>query len=312
MAGFLFVLCNRLKKTDFLFSEQEDVMMKRNLWKKLLVVTLAFCMLLSMGTLASENAEEGEPVTLKVFAAASMTETLEEIAELYKEVAPNVTLQFNFDSSGTLKTQIEEGADCDVFISAAQKQMNQLDAAKDAEGGNEDGLDFVLSDTRIDLLENKVALAVPEGNPANINSYDDMVKGLQDATILLAIGNSDVPVGQYTQKIFAFYDLNEDDLAAAGVLTYGSNVKEVTTQVDEAVVDCGIIYATDAFSADLDVVDTATKEMCGQVVYPAAVLNITTNEEAAKAFLEYLTGPEASEIFEAVGFTPIAGAAEEK
>ena len=285
-------------------------MMVRSTWKRTLAMLAVVCMLMCMvmgdAVLAADEPAGDEQVTLRVFAAASMTETLEEIAELYKDVAPNVTLQFNFDSSGTLKTQIEEGADCDVFISAAQKQMNQLDAAKDIEGGNEDGLDFVLSETRIDLLENKVALAVPDGDPADIHSYEDMAAALQDGSILMAIGNSDVPVGQYTQKIFAYYDLNEDELADAGVLTYGSNVKEVTTQISEAAVDCGIIYATDAFSAGLAVVDTATKEMCGQVIYPAAVLNITTNEEAARAFLDFLTGPEAGEVFESVGFTPLA------
>ena len=254
-----------------------------------------------------ETAEpEAEPVELIVFAAASMTETLNQIAELYKDVAPNVTLVYNFDSSGTLKTQIEEGADCDVFISAAPKQMNALDASKDADGGNADSLDFVLQGTRINLLENKVALAVPEGNPRNINSYDDLATGLKDGTVLLAMGNADVPVGQYTQKIFAYYALSEDELAASGVLTYGTNVKEVTTQVSEGAVDCGIIYATDAFSAGLNVVDTATAEMCGQVIYPAAVLNVTKHEAEARAFLGYLTGPEASAVFEAVGFSPIS------
>ena len=255
-----------------------------------------------------ETPEEpvAEPVELIVFAAASMTETLNQIAEMYKEAAPNVTLVYNFDSSGTLKTQIEEGADCDVFISAAPKQMNALDASCDADGGNADGLDFVLQGTRINLLENNVALAVPEGNPKNITSYDELAAGLQAGTVFLAMGNADVPVGQYTQKIFAYYALSEDELAASGVLTYGTNVKEVTTQVSEAAVDCGIIYATDAFSAGLTVVDTATAEMCGQVIYPAAVLNITRHEAEAKAFLEYLTGPEASAVFEAVGFSPIS------
>ena len=267
---------------------------------------------LAMADEAEAPADGQEEVTLIVFAAASMTETLEQIAEMYKEVAPNVTLQFNFDSSGTLKTQIEEGGECDVFISAAQKQMNQLDAAKDKDGGNEDGLDFVLSDTRIDLLENKVALAVPEGNPAGIQSFDELAKGLEEGTVLLAIGNEDVPVGQYTQKIFDFYGLSEEDLVEKKELTYGTNVKEVTTQVSEATVDCGIIYATDAFSADLEVVDTATKEMCGQVIYPAAVLNITKQEDAAKAFLEYLTTPEAGEVFASVGFTPLTGETEEE
>ena len=133
-----------------------------------------------------------------------------------------------------------------------------------------------------------------------------LAAGRQDGTVFLAMGNADVPVGQYTQKIFACYGLDEEALANAGVLTYGTNVKEVTTQVSEAAVDCGIIYATDAFSAGLTVVDTATAEMCGQVIYPAAVLNITRHEAEAKAFLEYLTGPEASAVFEAVGFSPIS------
>jgi molybdate transport system substrate-binding protein len=120
------------------------------------------------------------------------------------------------------------------------------------------------------------------------------------------MGNEDVPVGQYTQKILAYYDLSEEDLAAAGSITYGSNVKEVTTQVSEGTVDCGIIYATDAYSAGLDVVDTATADMCGQVIYPAAVLNITSDAELAEAFLAFCQTPEASAIFEAVGFTPMA------
>ena len=109
-----------------------------------------------------------------------------------------------------------------------------------------------------------------------------------------------------TQKILKFFELVEEDLAAAGSITYGSNVKEVTTQVSEATVDCGIIYQTDAFSAGLTVVDTATAEMCGQVIYPAAVLNVSQNVEAAKAFLEFLTSDVADSVFEAVGFTPIA------
>lgn len=243
-----------------------------------------------------------EPVELIVFAAASLTETLTQIKALYEQQHPNVTITYNFDSSGTLKTQIEEGADCDLFISAAQKQMNQIDITADPEI-NTDGLDFVLAGTRVDLLENKVALAVPEGNPAGIESYDDLKAHLESGDILLAMGNSDVPVGQYTQKILAWFGLEEETLAGAGVLTYGSNVKEVTTQVSEGAVDCGIIYATDAFSAGLTVVDYATAEMCGQVIYPAAVLNTTANEEAACALLTYLQSDEAMEIFASVGFS---------
>lgn len=246
-----------------------------------------------------------EPVELIVFAAASMTETLTELGDAYTAEHENVTIVFNFDSSGTLKTQIQEGADCDIFISAGQKQMNQLDINADPEI-NTEGLDFVLADTRFDILENKVALAVPDNNPKNTNSYDDMIAGLKDGSVMLAMGNADVPVGQYTQKILSYYELSEEDLAAAGNITYGTNVKEVTTQVSEAAVDCGIIYQTDAFSARLTVVDTATAEMCGQVIYPAAVLNISKNVDTAKDFLQYLTTDDADAIFENVGFTPVA------
>lgn len=253
----------------------------------------------------TDAADTAENVELVVFAAASMTETLTEIADLYKEIAPNVTLTFNFDSSGTLKTQIEEGAVCDLFISAATKQMDQLDITA-SEEVNTDGLDFVLSDTRVDLLENKVALCVPSDNPKNINSYDDLVAAFKAEDILFAMGNEDVPVGQYTQKIFAYYGLDEEALANAGLITYGSNVKEVTAQVSEGAVDSGVIYQTDAYSEGLTIVDTATEEMCGQVIYPAAVLNISEHVDEAKAFLDFLKTDEASAIFEAVGFTPLS------
>ena len=252
-----------------------------------------------------ETVPEAEPVELIVFAAASMTETMNQIAEMYKTVAPNVTLTYNFDSSGTLKTQIQEGAECDLFISAGQKQMNQLDITADPEV-NTDKPDFVLEGTRVNLLENRVTLCVPEGNPKDIKSFDDLADKLKEGSVLMAMGNSDVPVGQYTQKILAFYGLDEEKLAKDGVITYGTNVKEVTTQVTEASVDCGVVYCTDAFSAGLTPVDYATKEMCGQVIYPAAVLNISKNQEAAKEFLAYLQTDEAMKVFEAVGFASVA------
>lgn len=257
--------------------------------KKVLVLLLAFALLLGLMTGCGTKEE---PAELIIFAAASMTETLTQLGEAYMEENRDVKLLFNFDSSGTLKTQIEEGAACDIFISAGQKQMNELDG--------------VLEDSRFDILENKVALAVPEGNPANIHSYEDLKTGLAEQAVLLAMGNADVPVGQYTQKILACYGLQEEALAAAGCITYGSNVKEVTTQVAEGTVDCGIIYQTDAASAGLTVVDTATAEMCGQVIYPAAVMNGSENVEAARAFLDWLKGDVADTVFEAVGFTPVA------
>ena len=173
-----------------------------------------------------------EKTEIIVFAAASMTETLTQLGEQYMAEHPEVSIVFNFDSSGTLKTQIQEGADCDIFISAGQKQMNQLDIAAKPES-NPDGLDFVKEGTRFNILENKVALAVPEGNPAGIESYDDL-------------------------------------------------------------------------AAKLTVVDTATAEMCGQVIYPAAILKNSQNADAARAFLDYLVSDAGDAVFEAVGFTPVA------
>ena len=247
---------------------------------------------------AETTAPQAEPVEVVVFAAASLEATLTEIADLYKEVAPEVTLTFSFESSGTLRTQIIEGAVCDLFISAGQSQMNDLEA-----GQNEDGADFVYSDTRIDFVENKVVLAVPDDNPAGIETFSDLAT---DKLSLLCIGNDDVPVGSYSLEILDTLGIDIAQLEADGKVTYASNVSEVAHQVKEGAVDCGIIYATDAFTYELTVVDEAEEGMCSQVIYPAAVMKSGTPEakDAAQAFLDYLhTDPEAVAILEGVGFT---------
>lgn len=259
--------------------------------KKIMNILLLAAMLLALAACGGER--KNQDAELTVFAAASMTETLTEIKTAYEADHPGVVLSFNFDSSGTLLTQIQEGAACDLFISAAPKQMDALEEAGALAG-----------DSRVDLLENQVVLCVPDGNPKGIDSFDALAQALKTGDILMAMGNSDVPVGQYTQKILAYYGLDEEELAAAGCITYGSNVKEVTTQVHEGSVDCGIIYCTDAFSAELTVVDSAAAEMCGQVIYPAGVLKDSKNAEAARAFLDYLTSEAAMDVFKKVGFVP--------
>ncbi len=246
-----------------------------------------------------EEEPAAEPVELIVFAAASMTEAMNEIAELYKAVAPNVTIVYNFDSSGTLKTQIAEGADCDVFISAGQKQMNQLDITADAEV-NTEGLDFVLADSRFNIVSNKVVLIVPEGSDKGITSFEDV---LTDKVTLVALGNSDVPAGQYAEEIYTNLGL-WDQLVASNKVSYGTNVKEVLEQVAAASVDCGVVYSTDAATADgVTVVCEAPEGSHKAIVYPAAILNITKNQEAAEAFVEFLKGAECSAVFEKIGFS---------
>ena len=278
-------------------------------WKK--AVGLAVMAAMAVGIIGCGGQQESskstggkEKVHLTVFAAASMTETLNQLKTEYEKQHPDVEITFNYDSSGTLKKQIQNGAECDLFISAAQKQMNQLDGSKDATA-NPDKLDFIDPATRINLLENKVVLVIPEGNPKQIQNFNDMAAKLKDGSVRLVMGNSDVPVGQYTEKILKFYNLDEKAIASAGNITYGSNVKEVTTQVLEGSADCGVVYATDAFSAKLKPVDQATKEMCGQVIYPAAVLKNSKQQDAAKDFLKFLQSDEAMKVFESVGFSRV-------
>lgn len=232
-----------------------------------------------------------QQVEIVVFAAASLTETMTAIKHMYESENDNIVITLNFDSSGTLKTQIEEGAVCDVFVAASQTPMDELSC--------------VLDETRVDLLENKVALVVPEDNPNDVANFENAIDSLAKAELFMAIGNVDVPVGEYTLKIFDYFDVSVEDLDDIGALTYGSNVKEVTTQVAKGLVDCGIVYQTDAYSASLQVVDTATEDMCGQVVYPAAVLSTSKQPKEAMEFLEYLRGSYADSIFESVGFTPV-------
>lgn len=276
-----------------------------------LAVSMTACLTGCGSTNTNTNADTGSAsdvgakTELVVFAAASMTETLNQIKTDYEAQHKDITLTYNFDSSGTLKTQIQEGATCDVFISAAQKQMDQLDASKD-NTANPEQLDFINSDSRMDLLENKVVLVVPENNPKNINSFDDLKSKLESGDVLLAMGNSDVPVGQYTQKILQYWGLDEKALADAGEITYGSNVKEVTTQVSEGSADCGVVYYTDAYSAGLKIVGEATEEMCGKTIYPAAVMKNSEHPEQAQEFLAYLSSDAAAKVFEKVGFAAVA------
>jgi molybdate transport system substrate-binding protein len=292
--------------SKYFYQKLEELNVKKphNIKRKLtclLAIPLTLVILVMLPACDRSSPDASKQTELVVFAAASLTETLTEIAALYAEAAPDVRLIFNFDSSGTLKTQIQQGAVADVFISAAQRQMDQLDISASAEV-NTEGLDFVLASARRDILENRVVLVVPPGNPESINSFGDMAAALSSGGILMAMGNSDVPVGQYTQRILEYFGLDEQALARSGVISYASNVKEVTVQVIEASVDAGVVYATDAYSAGLRIADTATAEMCGRVVYPAAVLNISNNPDAAMEFLDFLTGDAAMAVFERVGF----------
>lgn len=264
--------------------------------KSLTILIIFFLFLISCQAQPTPASEQpAEEVELYVFAAASLTETFKQIGSLFETANPGVKVIFTFDSSGTLKTQIEQGAIADVFVSAAQKQMNQLEAGNEA---NIDGLDFVLADSRINVLENKITLAVPSGNPKNIQDFTNLAS---DAVTVIALGNSDVPVGQYSEELLT--NLGIWDQIQPKV-TFGSNVKEVTTWLSEGVADCGIVYKTDAYSANLDVVaEAGTDLLKTPVVYPGAILKNSQHPMEAQAFLDYLQTPAAQAIFTSVGFS---------
>lgn len=264
------------------------------MYKKIFLMFLGICFCFSLLGCGSGAPKAKEPVKLTVFAAASLNEILTQLGNQYMTENKGVKVIYNFDSSGTLRTQLQEGAEGDVFLSAGQKQMNQLEQKA-----------FLLEGSRFNVLENKVVLVVPKGNPKNLKSFGELAERLPREKMLLAIGNADVPVGQYTLELFRFYKLKEQELAQGGKLTYGSNVKEVALQVSEGAVDAGIVYQTDAASAKLAVVEEATKEMCGQVIYPAAVLKDSKNQAEAQKYLAFLKSAQAREAFKKAGFTPL-------
>ena len=265
--------------------------------KKAFALLLVFTMVLTMASCKPQIMDgdgmvnEAEPCTLNVFAAASMKETLTELQGVWNTLyEPDIKLVFTFDSSGTLKTQIEEGAVCDVFISAAQMQMNQLDE-----------LGMVDADSRVDLLENKCVLVVPDGNPANIASYEDLGT---DKLTMLALGGADVPVGQYSEEILTYMGI-WDQLNADKKITFGSNVKAVVETVSEMGADCGIVYGTDAAAVGLTVVAYPSEGSHSPIIYPAAIMAATEYPEQARRFMLFLQARDAKAVFEAAGFTVI-------
>lgn len=235
-----------------------------------------------------EKNEGKKPVTeLTVLAAASMTDAMQEIGEAYQETHENIEITYQFDSSGTLKTQIEEGAPADIFISAATKQMDEL-----VQG------ELVEEDSVFPWLENKVVLIVPKDSEDGPDSFEDAAK---EEVPMIAIGNEDVPVGQYTQTIYQNLGLWEDIQAKANL---ASNVRQVLDWVATGNTPCGVVYATDAqIEKNVKVVCEAPKGSCDPLSIPAGLCP-RRKKKKKRRVLEYLKTEEVSEILEAYGFTP--------
>lgn len=271
--------------------------MKKSKLSKLLVLFLSLVMLTACST---KGANKGEVVSdngalpeakVYVFIAASLSNAMETIQEKYKEVQPNVELIFNADSSGTLKTQIEEGAECDIFFSAAMKQMTGLDEAG-----------YIETDSIVKLLENQVVLIKPKGMDTAVTGFDTITNAKN-----LALAGEDVPVGAYAREIFT--NMGIIDSIMAMEINECANVSAVLAAVSEASNEVGIVYKTDAYSAlnSVEIITNAPAEyLSTPVVYPVGmVVNKEADENqknAVKDFLEFLQTEDVVKVFEDYGF----------
>lgn len=234
------------------------------------------------------SGQQEKQVELTVLAAASLTDVCNELKTKYETVHPEVKVTFSYGGSGALQTQIEEGVPADLFISAAVKQMTGLE---------EKGL--MDSDSIVEILENKVVLIVPKDSGVEITSFEDAAG---DAVSMIALGEpGSVPVGQYAEEIFADLGVLEEVKEKAN---YGSDVRTVLSWVETGSVDCGVVYATDAYtSGQVKIVCEAPQGSCKQVIYPAGIVKASMNADAAAEFLKYLCSEESRKVFEAYGFT---------
>lgn len=232
------------------------------------------------------NESNQEPVTILVAAAASMQPSLEELKVLFQDKYPWVTVEGTYDSSGKLQTQIEEGLDADVFLSAAMKQMNALKEKN-----------MVDEETILPLLENKVVLIVPKNIDSKVTSFDDVLNADK-----IAIGDpASVPAGQYAKEIFENLGIFNKVEEKASL---GTNVTEVLNWVAEGSADAGIVYATDAATTDKVVVVANAPDgtLKNPVIYPIGIVSASKKKEAAKLYVEFLQSEEAKVILEKYGF----------
>ncbi len=261
------------------------------LTKLMLVLTALFvsvALLAGCGGSKEQPPAAAQPVELNVSAAASMKDALGEIQKLYAAKKPNVNITFNLAASGALQKQIEQGAPADLFISAAAKQMDELEAKN-----------LIKKESRKNLVENSLVIIVPKDSKANLTKYEDLA---QTSVKKVSIGETEtVPAGQYAQEVLKKLNLWD---AVKEKAVMAKDVRTVLTYVETGNVDAGIVYGTDA--AISDKVKTVTAAPIGShkpIVYPVAVLSGAKQPQAAEEFLTFLNGPEAKAVFEKYGFT---------
>ena len=258
--------------------------------KKIIFITLLISYLfVSCGSADNTAQTNTKNKEILVLAAASLTDVLTELANNYK-TETGTTVTFSFASSGALQTQIEAGSPADIFFSAAQKQMDALQEK-----------DLIDTDTRKDLLENKVVLISPSNSTLNIKSFTDITNA---NVTKVGLGEpKSVPVGQYSEEILSNLSILDTVKQKA---VYGSDVRNVLSWVRTGEVDCGIVYATDAQIAnDINIIAEAPEGTHKKVIYPIATIKASANKEEAKKFIDYISNDKAAETFKNYGFTVI-------
>lgn len=260
--------------------------------KKILTVILAGVMAagMSAGSVQAATTEDASG-DLYVFIAASLANAMDEIQKDFNEEYPDVNILFNADSSGTLQTQIEEGARCDLFFSAADKQMNELTDEK-----------LTKADTVVDLLENKVVLIKPKDGKTKVAGFENVTDAEN-----MALAGEDVPVGQYSREIFT--NLGIMDKVNEMEINECKNVTDVLAAVSEGSNEIGVVYATDAASVADKVeilAEAPADSLQTPVLYPVGLIEDKEASEddtkAAEAFLDYVESDAAIKVFEDYGF----------
>lgn len=260
--------------------------------------TTAVSCSVSSGSLEEAPPKENpqECVELTVLAAASLTDVCNELKTRFEAQYPSIRVTLSYGASGALQTQIEEGAPADVFLSAATKQMTALE---------KEGL--VQSSSVVSLLENKLVLIVPKENDTRVSSFADVAT---DRVAMIGLGEpGSVPAGQYAEEIFTSLGVLDAVKAKAN---YGSDVRTVLSWVETAAVDCGVVYATDAFtSQEVRIVCEAPEGACKRVVYPVGIVAASAHPDEAAAWISFLQQEASMELFEAYGFSDARDLGEE-
>lgn len=261
-------------------------MKRRNL---LFWIACAFASLTLTVSCATSPSPSDVPTELTVSSAIALTEPLEALKPIYQEKHPNVTVTYNFGASGELRQQIASGAPVDLFISAAQKDMDELEKAN-----------LLAANTRNNLVKNQVVLVVPSDS-SKINSLQDLT---QSDVTRIAIGNPDtVPIGRYSEEIFKNLGLLEQ---VQSKFVLGKNVRQVLGYVEAGNVDAALVWVTDAKTTDkVKIIETIPENLHSPAIYPIATIAASKHPEQAEDYIQFLLSDPSKSIFEQYGFTPV-------